>query len=481
MKRFIEGEDRSQVTLLPECLDDYIAEDNPVRVVDAYVEELDLQQLGFEGAEPAATGRPAYHPAVLLKIYIYGYLNRIQSSRRLEREAQRNVELMWLTGRLAPDFKTIADFRRDNGAGIRNVCRRFIVLCRDLKLFSEALVAIDGSKFKAVNSRDRNFTPGKIDKRQQQIEESIQRYLNALETADRTQPAELEAKTDRLQEKIKRLRRRMRELDGIKEELASEPDGQLSLTDPDARSMTSHGKGTGIVGYNVQAAVDAKHHLIVAHEVTNVGSDRAQLSPMAQAAREAMGKNKLKAVADRGYYSGPQIKACHDAGIATILPKPMTSNAKAEGRFDKADFIYVVRDDEYQCPAGQRAIYRFSEEDKGLLLRRYWSSACPRCPMKAQCTPSAYRKISRWEHESVLEAVQRRLDKQPQAMTLRRRTVEHVFGTLKHWMGSTHFLTRTLANVSTEMSLHVLAYNLKRVMSILGFGKTMKAMRLLGA
>ncbi len=481
MKRFIEGADRAQVTLLPECLDDYIAEDNPVRVVDAYVEELDLQQLGFEGAEPAATGRPAYHPAVLLKIYIYGYLNRIQSSRRLEREAQRNVELMWLTGRLAPDFKTIADFRRDNGAGIRNVCRRFIVLCRDLKLFSEALVAIDGSKFKAVNSRDRNFTPGKIDKRQQQIEESIQRYLNALETADRTQPAELEAKTDRLQEKIKRLRRQMRELDGIKEELASEPDGQLSLTDPDARSMTSHGKGTGIVGYNVQAAVDAKHHLIVAHEVTNVGSDRAQLSPMAQAAREAMGKDKLKAVADRGYYSGAQIKACHDAGIATILPKPTTSNAKAEGRFDKADFIYIARDDEYQCPAGQRAIYRFSEEDKGLLLRRYWSSACPRCPMKAQCTPSAYRKISRWEHESVLEAVQRRLDKQPQAMTLRRRTVEHVFGTLKHWMGSTHFLTRTLANVSTEMSLHVLAYNLKRVMSILGFGKTMKAMRLLGA
>jgi len=388
---------------------------------------------------------------------------------------------MWLTGRLAPDFKTIADFRRDNGAGIRNVCRRFIELCRDLKLFSEALVAIDGSKFKAVNSRDRNFTPGKIDKRQQQIEESIQRYLKALETADRTQPAELEAKTDRLQEKIKRLRRQMRELDGIKEELASEPDGQLSLTDPDARSMTSHGKGTGIVGYNVQAAVDAKHHLIVAHEVTNVGSDRAQLSPMAQAAREAMGKDKLKAVADRGYYSGPQIKACHDAGIATILPKPTTSNAKAEGRFDKADFIYVARDDEYQCPAGQRAIYRFSEEDKGLLLRRYWSSACPRCPMKAQCTPSAYRKISRWEHESVLEAVQRRLDKQPQAMTLRRRTVEHVFGTLKHWMGSTHFLTRTLANVSTEMSLHVLAYNLKRVMSILGIGKTMKAMRLLGA
>ena len=481
MKRFIEGAERSQVTLLPECLDDYIAEDNPVRVVDAYVEELDLQELGFEGAEPAATGRPAYHPAVLLKIYIYGYLNRIQSSRRLEREAQRNVELMWLTGRLAPDFKTIADFRRDNGPGIRNVCRRFIELCRDLKLFSEALVAIDGSKFKAVNSRDRNYTPGKIDKRQQQIEESIQRYLDALETADRTQPPDLEAKTERLKDKIDGLRRRMRQLDRTKGQLQRQPDGQLSLTDPDARSMTSHGKATGVVGYNVQAAVDAKHHLIVAHEVTNVGSDRAQLSPMAHAARDAMGKTTLKAVADRGYYNAPQIKACHDAGIATILPKPMTSNAKAEGRFDKADFVYIARDDEYECPAGQRAIYRFSREENGLLLRRYWSSACPQCPMKAQCTPSDYRRISRWEHEAVLEAVQRRLDKQPYAMTLRRRTVEHVFGTLKHWMGSTHFLTRTLANVSTEMSLHVLAYNLKRVMSILGIRKTMKAIRLAGA
>ena len=481
MKRFIEGAERSQVTLLPECLDDYIAEDNPVRVVDAYVEELDLQELGFEGAEPAATGRPAYHPAVLLKIYIYGYLNRIQSSRRLEREAQRNVELMWLTGRLAPDFKTIADFRRDNGPGIRNVCRRFIELCRDLKLFSEALVAIDGSKFKAVNSRDRNYTPGKIDKRQQQIQESIQRYLDALETADRTQPPDLEAKTERLKDKIDGLRRRMRQLDRTKGQLQRQPDGQLSLTDPDARSMTSHGKATGVVGYNVQAAVDAKHHLIVAHEVTNVGSDRAQLSLMAQAARDAMGKTTLKAVADRGYYNAPQIKACHDAGIATILPKPMTSNAKAEGRFDKADFVYIARDDEYECPAGQRAIYRFSREENGLLLRRYWSSACPQCPMKAQCTPSDYRRISRWEHEAVLEAVQRRLDKQPYAMTLRRRTVEHVFGTLKHWMGSTHFLTRTLANVSTEMSLHVLAYNLKRVMSILGIRKTMKAIRLAGA
>jgi len=481
MKRFIEGEDRSQATLLPEYLDDYIAEDNPVRAVDAFVEELDLKMLGFESADPAITGRPSYHPALLLKLYIYGYLNRIPSSRRLEREAQRNVELMWLTGRLAPDFKTIADFRRDNGIGIRNVCRRFVQLCRDLRLFSQAIVAIDSSKFKAVNSRDRNFTAGKIDKRQQQIEQSIERYLTALETADRTQPAEGEAKTERLREKIQTLREQMRRMDGIREDLKHQPDEQLSQTDPDARSMMSQAKGTGLVGYNVQAAVDAKHHLIVAHEVTNIGNDRAQLTKMAIAAREAMDKRRLQALADRGYFSGPEIKACTEAGIVPLVPKPMTSGAKAEGRFSKADFIYIAKDDQYRCPAGQRAIYRMTTVEHGQRLHRYWSSACPRCPLKSRCTPSDYRRITRWEHEAILESMQRRLDRKPEAMTLRRRTIEHVFGTLKQWMGSTHFLMRRLQHVSTEMSLHVLAYNFKRVISLLGMAKTMKAMRLLAA
>ncbi|MDR0213963.1 MAG: IS1182 family transposase [Comamonas sp.] len=463
MKRFIEGEDRHQVTLLPECLDDYIGEDNPVRVVDVFVDELDLHALGSKRTEPALTGRPAYHPGMLLKLYIYGYLNRIQSSRRLEREARRNVELMWLTGRLAPDFKTIADFRRNSGPGIRNVCKRFIAMCRQLKLFSQAIVAIDGSKFKAVNSRDCNFTPGKIDRRQEQIEQSIQRYLHALEIADRTQPAEVEAKTERLQEKIKKLREQMRRLDGLREQLKGLPDRQISLTDPDARSMTTQAKGSGLVGYNVQTVVDAEHHLIVAHEVTNVGNDRAQLHRMACSADQAMGSQSLQAFADRGYFSGSELKACEDAGITTFVPKPMTSNAKAEGRFDKADFIYIAKDDEYQCPAGKRAIYRFSTLEKSAL--------------KAQCTTSSYRRIRRWEHEEVLERVQQRLDRKPDAMTLRRSTVEHVFGTLKHWMGSTHFLMKTLKHVSTEMSLHVLAYNLKRVIGVLGIAGTMQAMR----
>lgn len=480
MSRYIEGQDRQQVTLLPECLDDFITENNTVRIVDAFISELDLKALEFQGLQPASTGRPSYHPSVLLKLYLYGYLNRIQSSRRLERECQRNVELMWLTGRLAPDFKTIADFRRDNGKGIRNVCRRFVMLCRELKLFTEAVVAIDGSKFKAVNNRDRNYTNVKIDRFQEHIEQSIQRYLDALETADRTQSTELHAKTERVHEKIRKLRQRMQQLEQIRERLKSEPDGQLSTTDPDARAMATSRPGSAVIGYNVQTAVDATNHLIVAHEVTNQSSDRSQLSKMALASRDAMGVSDLQALADRGYYHGVELKNCDDMDIAAYVPKPMTSNAKAEGRFDKTDFMYIACEDEYQCPSGQRAIHRFTTDERGLQIHVYWPSACPGCSMKNRCTTSNYRRIRRWEHEDVMDAVQKRLDQRPDAMKVRRRTVEHVFGTLKHWMGSTHFLTRGIQNVATEMSLCVLAYNFKRVLSILGFEQTRKAMQLLG-
>ncbi|WNC94419.1 IS1182 family transposase [Paraburkholderia sp. FT54] len=480
MKRFVEGNDRKQVALLPECVDDYIGQDNPVRIIDAFVDELDLAELGSNGTTPAVTGRPSYHPGVMLKIYVYGHLNRVPSSRRLERECQRNVELMWLTGRLAPDFKTIADFRRDNGPAIRNVCRRFVELCRGLKLLSSDMVAIDGSKFKAVNSRDRNYTAGKIDKRQQQIEESVQRYLDMTETADRTSPTGFDVKTVRLYEKIALLRQRMRELEQIRQRLKEEPDGQLSLTDPDSRSMTSGGKRTGTVGYNVQVAVDTKHHLIVEHEVTNVGGDHGQLSRMARSAKSAMGKPKLKALADRGCFSGPDIRACDMAGITAYVPKPLTSASRKKGLFTKRDFVYVARNDEYRCPAGECAIRRFTTVENGMTLQVYWPSACPRCPLKERCSPSDYRRIRRWEHEQILEAMQRRLDRKPDAMTIRRSTVEHVFGTLKHWMGATHFLTRTLGRVSTEMSLQVLAYNLKRVMKILGVARTTKATKMAG-
>jgi len=468
MKRFIEGEDRSQATLLPEYLDDYIGEDNPVRAVDAFVEELELKTLGFEGAEPAITGRPSYHPGVLLKLYIYGYLNRIPSSRRLEREAQRNVELMWLTGRLAPDFKTIADFRCDNGEAIGKVCREFVELSRQLGLFGAAVVAIDGSKFKAVNNRDKNFTPHKLKARMQQLEESIARYLNDLDRADREPTLVPPERVAHLKEKIATVKQQVRKLRRIEKQLQEAPDQQVSLTDPDARSMATSGRGTGIVGYNVQAAVDTEQHMIVAHEVTNVGHDRSQLSAMATLAREAIGAGKLTVLADRGYFDGEEILHCTDAGITPLVPKPLTSNSRADGRFDKRDFIYVAKRDEYRCPAGERAIWRMTTVENGRRMHRYWPSACPRCPLKSRCTPSDYRRIARWEHEQVLDDMQHRLDRIPQASRMRRQTAEHPFGTLKAWMGSTHFLTKTLPKVRTEMSLHVLAYNLKRALNIFG-------------
>jgi len=445
--------------------------------VDVFVDELDLKALGFEGAEPEETGRPAYHPGTLLKIYIYGYLNRIQSSRRLERETQRNVELIWLTGRLSPDFKTIADFRKDNGKAIRRVCREFVVLCRSLNLFSEAIVAIDGSKFKAVNNRDKNFTDHKLKARMQQLEESIARYLADLDRADRDPTLVTEARAEHLKQKVETVKAEMQRLKQIGKQMAAAPDGQVSLTDPDARSMATSGHRTGVVGYNVQTAVDAKTHLIVTHEVTNLGSDRSQLSSIAKQTREAMGVEKLTALADRGYFKGEEILECERAGIDALVSKPQTSNNQAKGQFDKRDFRYIAADDEYQCPAGQRAIWRFTTIEHGMTLHKYWSSACPRCPIKAQCTTGDYRRIARWEHEAVLEAMQARLYQMPQASRIRRQTVEHAFGTLKAWMGSTHFLTKTLPRVSTEMSLHVLAYNLKRAMQIVGIVPLMQAMK----
>lgn len=475
MKRFVAGESRSQATLFPELLDDFVSEDNPVRAIEAFVEALDLRQLGFKGVDPHATGRPAYHPAVLLKIYLYGYLNRVQSCRRLEREAQRNVELMWLTERLAPDFKTIADFRKHNGKAIRATCRDFVVLCRRLGLFTQAIVAIDGSKFKAVNNRDRNYTFAKMKRRAEEIEKSIERYLRQLDSADQGDPAVTEAQTAQLKEKIAALTEEVQQLQAIEIQRIQAPDQQVSLTDPDSRSMTT--RGTGVVGYNVQTAVDNRHHLIIAHEVTKVGSDRSQLSRMANQARDASGIKDLTVVADRGYFKGEEILECHKAGITTYLPKPKTSPSQAKGMFPREAFVFIPESNEYRCPAGERLIWRFKSVEKGQTLHCYWSSACPTCTMKGQCTTGKHRRIKRWEHEDVLEAVQSRLDQKPEMMRLRRQTVEHPFGTLKAWMGSTHFLTKSLKNVSTEMSLHVLAYNMKRVMKILGTKGLIQAMR----
>jgi transposase len=478
MGRFVEGDDRSQSLLLPESLDDYVDEDNPVRVIEAFIDALDLGELGFVGMVPAVTGRPAYHPSSMLKIYLYGYLNRVQSSRRLEREAGRNIELMWLTGRLTPDFKTIANFRRDNGPGIGAVCSQFVVLCRKLGLFSAAVVAIDGSKFKAVNNRDKNYTVHKVEARIEQVDASITRYLAALDRADREESDIPEAKVTRLKDKIAGLHRQMQDLKEMATRVEAAPDQQVSLTDPDARSMATSGRGSGMVGYNVQVAVDAEHHLIVAHEITTTGSDRSLLKPMAAKAKDAMGANTLSAIADRGYFSGEQILECDEAGIVPLVPKPLTSSGNKRGLFSKQDFFYNAEHDHYVCPAGQKLTKGAHRSDRDGNINFYRNlTACFTCPLKSRCTLEKLRRIRRWDHEAVLDKMQKRLDHMPDAMAIRRRTVEHPFGTLKAWMGATHFLTRTLAKVKTEMSLHILAYNIKRMIQMFGIGPLIKAIR----
>jgi transposase len=415
---------------------------------------------------------------VHLKLYVYGYLNRVHSSRRLEREAGRNLEVMWLLQRLAPDFKTIADFRKDNGPAIKKVCAGFIEVCRKLDLLKTASVAIDGSKFKAVNNRDKNFTKAKVERRRKQLEANVSRYLSQLDTADFQEQTEaITLKRIRLKDKLKKLHSEMAKLDAMEKQMLASPDEQISLTDPDSRSMATSGRGSGVVGYNVQVATETEHHLIIAHEVTNVGSDRSQLANTAKAAKEVLQVDKLEAVADRGYYHGEEIKACADAGITVTLPKPLTSGAKSEGRFGKQDFAYLADEDVYRCPAGEKLRYYYTNEENGQKLRNYWTNACRHCALKSRCTSATPRRIKRWEHEHVLEEAQERLDRNPDAMRTRREVVEHPFGTIKMRMGATHFLMKTLPKVATEMALAVLGYNLTRVINIVGVARMMDAVK----
>ena len=476
MKRFIEGENRFQSTLFPESLEDYIAEDNAIRVVDAFVDRLDLKQLGFDRAEPSETGRPGYLPATMLKIYVYGYLNRIQSSRRLERETHRNVELIWLTGRLMPAFKTVADFRKDNRKAIRRVCTEFVGVCRELELFSATLVAIDGSKFKAVNSRDQNFTKNSVKRRLKKTQANIDRYLAKLDQADQDEPEIREVTAQELKQKIASMEAKMAEPKQHQIEVEVHPDKQVSLTDPDARSMMKAGGGS-TVSYNVQTAVDSKHHLIAAHEVTNAPTDRQQLSSMAGQASVALDAETLTVIADPGYYKGEEIVDCYEAGIKALVPKTNSSPSQAKGRYSKADFRYDAEQNEYSCPAGQRLTYRFDSVEHGMKLWVYMTYQCSSCPLQSRCTTSNAKRIKRWEKEHILDAADALLTRNPDAMRQRKRLVEHPYGTIKHWMGSTHFLMKRLPNVQAEMSLHVLAYNLRRAINILGVPRIMEQLQ----
>ena len=385
---------------------------------------------------------------------------------------------MWLVGCLAPDFKTIADFRKDNGEAIRAVCGQFIALCRRLKLFNLAVVAIDGSKFKAVNNRDKNFTVAKVSQRMEQVNASIARYLAALDRADREEGDIADAKANRIKEKIAGLRRQMQLLKEMEQQVADAADQQVSLTDPDARSMATSGKGTGIVGYNVQTAVDAEHHLIVAHHVTNVGHDRTQLVPMALRAQKATGNARITVLADRGYFNGEEVLACESTGVLPCVPKTLTSGNAKRGLFTGQDFIYDAEKDHYTCPAGEHLTRGLVRSDRRGDVDHYRHlTACFTCSLKPKCTPDKLKRIKRWKHERVLDAMQARLDRMPDAMGIRRQTVEHPFATLKSWMGSSHFLTRTLDKVRTEMSLHVLAYNVKRMIAIFGIAPLLQAIQ----
>jgi len=477
MVGFIEGVSRDQTTLFPDRLEDWIGEDHLVRVVDLFVDQLDLAALGFERHAAARTGRPGYHPSVLLKLFIYGYLNRIPSSRRLECEAGRNVEVMWLTGRLVPDHKTIADFRRQNGPSIRKTCATFVDLCRRIGVLKGAVVAVDGSKFKAVNNRDRNFTKGKIASRLAHLAAEVDRYIEEADRIDRQETGAARAeRAAHLTGRHHGVRQEIERLLAMDKALADAPDGQISLTDPDARAMATRARHSGHVGYNVQSVVDAETHLIVTHEVTNQGHDRDLLARMATQAKATLQREDMHILADKGYFSGLEILACHKAGITATVPRSDTSGARSKGHFVKADFAYEPDVDIYRCPAGQALTYRTTSEQQGLQMRRYWTNACKACDLKSRCTTGHERRVSRWEHEHLVEASNSRRRSPAAPMSVRRSTVEHPFGTIKSWTGPCHFLTRRLRGVRTEMALNVLAYNIKRMISLIGVKGLMAAL-----
>jgi transposase len=464
---YIKGADRNQKVLFPPAMDDYIAEDSVTRFIDYFVDDLDLIEMGFERAEPEHTGRPGYDPRDMLKLYIYGYLNKVRSSRRLERECHRNVELMWLLRGLKPDFKTIADFRKNNRTAFKNVFRHFNLLCDGWALFGKKLLAIDGSKFKAVNSKDRNFTKARLQKKLAQIDKALKAFLKGLNDADKLEAGQKEPTIKELKSKIRGLKKRKKEYRELQKQLEDSGEKQISLTDPESRSMPKSPKVD--VGYNIQVAVDDKHKLIVEHGVTNDVNDLNQLSGIAIAAQEALGVTKLDVVADRGYYNGSEVRACEDDGITPFIEKPNTSANKKLGLFAKSDFRYDPRKDVYVCPADQELTYRYSTEERGREISYYWTTACKSCPLRSKCTRGKQpRRITRWVDEKILEAMAVRVRRYPEILKRRKAIVEHPFGTMKHWWDQGCFLMKGLEKVGGEFSITALTYNIRRAVNILG-------------
>jgi transposase len=472
---YIEGESREQRLLFPEVIDDYISEDNVVRFIDAFVDGLKMEELGFDRTAAKETGRPPYDPRDLLKLYIYGYLNRVRTTRILERECQRNLELMWLMRKLRPDFKTIADYRKDNRKAFTGVFRQFVLLCKQMGLLGGELVAVDGSKFKAVNSGQRNFSQAKLEKRLKEIDKKVERYLEEMDRGDK-QEKQITINAADLKDKIAKLKERKGRYEELLTELKASGEKQVSLTDPDSRAMALTPKGE--VSYNVQTAVDSQHHLIVEQDVTHDGLDNHHLLQMAQSAKQMLGQSDLQVVADMGYYNHEELKQCEEAGITPYVSKPNVSKNTARGLFGKEKFVYEADGDWYRCPARQRLDFRFQSVQDGKTFRYYWTKACPSCPLKAQCTTDPrFHRIKRWEHEAILERIEQRVRANPTIMKLRQQIVEHPFGTMKFWNDQRHFLMKGLEKVKAEFSLCTLAYNIKRTINILGVRAMVAALR----
>jgi transposase len=470
----ISGHDRAQTVLLPESLDDYVGPENPVRFIEAFVDGLDLTAAGFIRVAPKRTGRPGYAPTDLLKLYIYGYLNRVRSSRRLEAEAHRNIEVIWLLRHLKPDFKTIADFRRDNRKAFRPIFRQFVLLCRQLDLFGRELLAVDGTRIKAVNNKDRNFTRASLSKFIELADAKLDDYLQRLDQSDAAEITTGGSRVKNLAEKIAAIRARRTRCKEMLAHLDKSGDDQISLTDPDSRAMAAHTHVA--VGYNVQVAVDAKHKLIVEQQVTNQVVDMGMLTQTAEPAKEVLGVETIEVVADKGYFKIEDIEACEKAGIVPYVPRPQRGPSVRAGLFRKDEFRYDADGDVYVCPAGQRLHPYSSSLQRGLKKINYVNKlACDDCKIRSRCTAGKYRAVSRLENEAVLDRMQERLAKRPDVLDRRRETVEHPFGTIKQWMNQGAFLMRGLEKVRAEFSLTALAYNLRRVLNIVGFAELMAA------
>ncbi|HUC19263.1 MAG TPA: IS1182 family transposase [Acetobacteraceae bacterium] len=471
----LTGTDRTQSLLLPESLDDYVGQDNPVRFIEAFVDGLDLTEAGFSRVTAKQTGRPGYAPADLLKLYIYGYLNRVRSSRRLEAETHRNVEVIWLLRQLKPDFKTIADFRRDNHKAFRPVFRQFILLCRNLDLFGKELIAVDGTRIKAVNNKDRNFTRASLAEFIRLADAKLDDYLKRLEVNDTAEANTAGSRVENLAEKIAAVRGRRDRCQAMLAELDRTGESQISLTDPDSRAMAGHTRVA--VGYNVQVAVDAKHKLIVEQQVTNQVLDLGLLTETAKQAKEILGIQTIEVVADRGYFKAEDIEACEKAGMTPYVPRPQRGPPVRTGRFRKDEFQYDEAGDGYLCLVGQRLTVRAVTSQRNLKRIHYANRpACEACKLRPSCTSGLFRIVTRLENEAALDRMQARLASRPDILGIRRETVEHPFGSIKQWMNQGAFMMRGLDRVRGEFSLTALAYNLRRVLNLVGFKELMAAL-----